>query len=187
MKTIKLTTITALLFCIITIGCKETHCPAFPKPIADTYFPYTENDTLNYSNTHGDTLSFEVNYYHVSNSYSFGRKNDVCLVNASFQAKSTLSLLKMTGDIYLEDNAIFFSIYFYDGISGGSFRFSIDGINPYVLENIRLHGDTINMTNLKIDDRFTTLQLIAEKGITRFFDKEQDCEWVLVENSLERR
>jgi hypothetical protein len=170
----------SLLLCIVVTGCKETHCPAFPKAIADTYFPYTENSVLSYSNINGDTLIFKINSCWLSNSY-LTERDCVCRASAGFRTERDTPL-GMEGNItfYDDNGATLMTSVFYD-----EFYFTIDGINPYA-SGVRLFGDTINLTK-ESNIRITGIQLIAEKGVTRFFDKEQDCEWVLVENSIERK
>ena len=171
-----------LLLCVIIIGCKQTHCPAFPKAIADTYFPYSENSVLNYSNINGDTLILKIDVYSLTGSHSYKWNCDCdCEAGAAFRTKREITSLMMNGNIILYDNGAFLMIGIHDDVSyDQNFYFTIDEINPYRSENVRLFGDTINL--MKEDNqRFTGIQLIAEKGITRFFDKEQDCEWVLVE------
>jgi hypothetical protein len=177
-----------LSLCILIIGCKETHCPAFPKAIADTYFPYTENSVLSYSNINGDVLIFKINSYWLSDSYSL-EWNCKCACDdagASFRTERDTSSLIMEGNMMFYDNLATLMIYISDEFYfSDKFYFDIDGINPYA-SGVRLFGDTINLTK-ESNRRITSMQLIAEQGVTRFFDKEQDCEWVLVENSVEEK
>ena len=174
--------LSGLLLCIIIMGCKKTHCPAFPKAIADTYFPYTEDGVLNYSNINGDTLTFKIDYYELSDSYSFASSDCACESHASFYAESGPFSLSMNGFISLQDNkAGMEMIYSWGSFTGDLVYFYIEGINPYTSNNARLFGDTVNLTTNEPNERITSVQVIAEKGVTRFFDAKQDCEWVLVE------
>ena len=171
-----------LLLCVIIMGCKKTHCPAFPKAIADTYFPYTENSVLHYSNTNGDTLTFKIERYVLSDNYSYDWNCDcACDAYASFRTERDPLSLRMDGIISLDDYRVGIEINIQDDFWGNRLYFYIDGINPYASNNARLFGDTLNLTTNKPNDRITSVKVIAEKGITRFFDAEQDCKWVLVE------
>ena len=175
--------LSGLLLCVIIMGCKKTHCPAFPKAIADTYFPYTENSMLNYANINGDTLIFTIDYYWLSDSYSFSADCD-CEAHSSFYAESGSDpfSLDMNGNILLQNNRVGIKmLYTWGSFTGNFVSFYIEGINPYASNNVRLFGDTITLTTSEPNDRITSVQVIAEKGVTRFFDTKQDCEWVLVE------
>ena len=172
----------SLLLFLIATGCKETHCPAFPKAVADIYFPYTENSVLVYTNSNGDTLTFTIDFYELTGSYSFKRNCDcACEAGASFLTKREPETLKMDGNIILFDNEAVIMVYVYNNNGSNDFHVGIDGINPFSSENVRLFGDTIYMKQ-QTNKHFTDMQLIAGKGITRFFDKGRDCEWVLVED-----
>jgi hypothetical protein len=165
----------ALLLFFIS-GCRKTNCPAFPKSVANTYFPYTENCQLKFSNDNSDTSTFTINDYILSDSYSFGWNcKCACGAGASFRMKNNLSQVIMHGVIYCYDNEALLQI---DTNAEYYYYYFVDGINPYSSDNVRMFGDTVRLTCADS----TSVQLIVGKGVTRFFDIRQKCEWVLIED-----
>ena len=115
-----------LLLCVIIMGCKKTHCPAFPKAIADTYFPYTENSVLNYSNINSDTLTFKITSYYLSGSYSYKWNCDCdCGAYASFRTERDPLSLRMDGFISLDDYRAGIEITISDDFWGNTVYFYI--------------------------------------------------------------
>lgn len=167
-----------LFFCMVIAGCKKETCPAFPVAIANTYFPYTEGGILRFYNVHGDTLQMKTSKVYCSDSYT-NMKNDPsgpCQSVAYFYTD-----LNIYGAITLGRNGGNMGISNTKG--GGELYIAVTDVNPYAPENIRLFGDTVNLAN-EHNKYFTSMQIMAEKGIVCFFDKERNCEWVLIEDSF---
>ena len=64
--------------------------------------------------------------------------------------------------------------------SGRSYKDDFSGINPYDYGYEQKLGDTIALQNTK-DDNFSDMVIVKGKGLTEFYDKENNCTWRLVE------
>lgn len=165
------------------VGCKETHCPAFPTNLEE-YFPYTNEDRIKFKNLMNDTLVLNITNNWVSDSYSFDWNcKCACEADAGFITEIEDSfLVKIEGNmtIHNESTAIIRCIISDGKISNDKFSYRVEGINPFLEESTDLFGDTIVLKNEEIN-RFNDVLIVKSKGIVEFWDKKQNCKWGLVE------
>lgn len=164
------------------MGCKETHCPAFPQYLVE-YFPYTNDNVLKFKNTYDDTLILNVNKDWTSDSYSFDW-NCKCSCGADAGFETDLSQdyhLRIIGNINAGENNFELICSFYDStIHNDIFSYYKEGLNPFNQEVESSLPDTINL-DLQEFSRVNNVKIIKKKGIVEFWDKKQNCVWRLVE------
>jgi len=94
-KTDVIIIILLLIFCI---GCKRTHCPAWPIEL--NYFPYSKNQELVFINSHLDTQYFKIDRKENAKSELLDWNcHCKCTVFTLFAANSTPDSLNMICDI----------------------------------------------------------------------------------------
>lgn len=177
----------ALLILILAVGlvsCKETHCPAFPTKLS-AYYPYTNGELLKFKNSNSDTLTLKVIEDWASNSYSFDWNcKCACGTNAGFNTDSDNTYsLKIVGSIsfYNENSISELSCNFYDAyVSNDGFSIQKEIENPYNEESSQFFGDTVFMEKQEYY-RIGNVKIIKGKGIFEFWDKKQNCNWILIE------
>ena len=176
-----------LIFFILAlgvVGCKETHCPAFPEYFLK-YFPYERGDLIRFSNLNNDTLYLIVNNNWVSDSYSFDWNCKCsCGAEAGFDTdiESILSI-RINGNINVGETSVELICNFYNSeINNDVLSYYQEGINPYSKEIYSLISDTITI-NKQECHRIEKVKIIKDKGIVEFWDKEQNCNWVKVERN----
>ena len=177
MKTLK----TLLIFLLIFnyIGCKKTHCPAFPSQLIDNY-PYSKGETLKFKNINEEILQLKIIYYNVSDGYSYKWNNDcTCSASLGFMTEENNKFsIKIHCNISLNSeskkSSLVCTIY-------NSFVSSDDlEIVKYFADINSIFGDTIIIEKQEYF-RFGSVKIVKGKGIIEFWDKEHDCFWVKVE------
>jgi len=179
------TFVIVLLFALMTSGCKETHCPAFPNYLID-YFPYTEGDKLKFANS-DDTLKLVINNNWSSDSYSFGWNcKCACEANSGFNTELNEEFrLSIEGQVnlYNENNRSELSIDFYNANNSvDNFNIVIENLDPFHEENKLIFGDTLIFINeINNQARVTGMRLVKGKGIINIFDTQENCNWLLID------
>lgn len=173
-----------LLSLIISIfsACGDTNCPAFPPKLLD-YLPYNTNDALKFKNYRNDTLTLNIIETNASDSYSFSWScKCVCEASASFKTDcDSINSLKIIGVIGLSDNNnAYLNYYFYEASSShDEFIFYKIIENPFSEGEIEAFGDTIAMEKEEYR-RVGKVVVVRNKGIVEFWDKKEDCNWILI-------
>jgi len=82
----KISIIITILLSIFSIGCKKTHCPAFPVEFANAYFPYSKNQELKFTNSQQEIRGFIIRSAENSGSWSYEWNcNCECVATSSFE------------------------------------------------------------------------------------------------------
>jgi len=176
----KVTKLLIIMLAISFASCK-VHCPAFPKELRDSYYPYFKGELLKFTNNNNDTLEIKIENTWISDSHSFEWNCDcMCSANAGFDTEMDNNyLLKISGVIllYSETNGYLLECEFYDSyLSSDSFG-TIQ--NNYTGETA-IFGDTIFMEKQEYY-RIGSVKIVKNKGIVEFWDKQQNCNWVKIE------
>ena len=166
------------------VSCKETHCPAFPTNLVE-YYPYSNDEVLKFKNYNNDTLTLRINNNWVSDSYTFDWNCKCsCEADAGFNTDSDSKYsLKIEGRInfYNENSTSILSCNFYDAqLSNDNFETQEVVDNPYGEEMTKSFGDTIIMEKQDYY-RIGMVKIIISKGIVEFWDKKQNCNWIMIE------
>ncbi len=167
---------------ISLMGCKETHCPAFPQCLVE-YFPYTNSDVLRFKNIDDEILILNVNKDWTSDSYSFAWNCKCsCGAGAGFETDLSPSYdLRVTGNIDADENSFELICYFdVSKTRNDVFSYYKEGLNPFNQEVESSLPDTIDL-NLQKFSRVNNVKIIKKKGIVEFWDKKQNCVWRLIE------
>ena len=184
MKTAK----TLLIIIIATsfTSCGELHCPAFPKEVRDCYFPYSAGELLTFTNSQNDTLEIKINNTYLSdNSYSYPRNCDCwCGADARFDTETTTNFsLNINGSIHLstESDRAQTRVYYLlcefshrDEFATEKYHFTGKEKEPAIF------GDTIFLEKQEYN-RIGSVKIVKNKGIVEFWDKQQNCNWVIVQ------
>ena len=176
-----------LILTIIAIGlvsCKDTQCPSFPTKLKE-YYPYSNGTLLQFKNSNNDTLRMKVIKEWSSDSYSYEWNcKCVCGADAGFNTESDPKYsLKLMGVIsyFDEDNFSILSCNFDDAqLSSDKFEVQKEIGNPYDGGSIELFGDTIFIEKRDYQ-RIGNVRIVRGKGITEFWDKKQNCNWVKID------
>jgi len=178
-KTVKLLLI--IMLAISFASCKEIHCPAFPKELRDSYFPYSAEELLKFANNNNDTLEVKIKNTWISDAHSFPKNCDCeCGAYAGFDTEMDNNyLLKINGAIhvYSEPRGYSLECEFYDSY------LRIDGFKTSKYNHTgetAIFGDTIFMEKQEYY-RIGSVKIVKDKGIVEFWDKQQNCNWVKIE------
>lgn len=176
--------ISALLF----QSCR-VHCSAFPEWLCK-YAPYVKGSTVSFKNENDSVIELKVIEFYKSEAQNFSR---FCRCSCEGDMLAVLHSEQLTIEInfYLDAkegkqdvgaiNKIVVSITNLDkDIAGVSYKDVFSGINPYDYGHEQKLGDTIALHNNKYDD-FSDMVIVKGKGLTEFYDKENNCTWRLVE------
>jgi hypothetical protein len=178
--------ISALLF----QSCR-VHCSAFPEWLCK-YAPYEKGSTVSFKNENDSIIELQVIEFYKSEAHSLSR---YCRCGCGVHMLAVLISEQMLIEInfYLDAkeskqdvgaiNNINVSIRSFDNdiaVVGQSYKDDFQGINPYDYGHEQKLGDTIVLQNKKYDD-FSDMVIVKGKGLTEFYDKENNCTWRLVE------
>lgn len=188
----KTSTLIFLLIVIFFINSCKVECPCFDKSLL-TWMPYEVGDRLTYVNQQNDTLSFTVKSKILSEEYKEKKRfEDECVSDAVFDINDDLSTsgyrfvinkdMQNIGIHYefglLIDNNVNNPIYS-SGICSSNIECCLDTItinDKFYNEVIIIERDTINYS-----DEIWKVIVANNYGIIRFYDRETDYVWSLVD------
>ena len=167
----------------------QIHCSAFPEWLCK-YAPYKEGNTVSFKNEKDSVIKLKVTKFYKSEANSFSR-NCKCSCVGDLSVGLKNEQLALNIHFYLNENRgnqgvgaidnIAVSIENLDrGITGLSYKDDFSGINPYDYGSEQKLGDTIALQNTK-DIDFSDMVIVKGKGLTEFYDKENNCTWKFVE------
>jgi len=174
-----------LIFVLIVlnfIGCKETHCPAFPANLVE-FFPYSNGDELKFINVNNDTLKLKIIKNQTSDSYSYSWNcKCTCGADAGFETDFSINYpLKIVGNINIGKNNFERICDFYDStIHNDVLSYLKGGINPFSEEQQPNLADTI-FIETQTNNRIRNTIIVKGKGIVEFWDKKQNSKWIMIE------
>ena len=188
----KISIIIIVLFSVLSIGCKKTHCPAFPADL--NYFPYTKGQVLKFINSQQETHSFIINGAGNSGSWSFEWNCKCeCDVSSTFEM---LSNPDSVGENYFPSILGFINIYGEEGdpISeiGMNFVFSsyiynseglsktLEIVKPVPLTEVSKYIDDIIAIENENNKIITKIVIVKGKGLVSYTTADGE-EWKLVE------
>ncbi len=166
-----------IIFQSCTLGPRRVNCSAFPEWFCQ-YAPYTEGSLIRYTND-TDTMSFDIKSVYKGKEY----KNDVgckCQCSNYFTAEGlTNDSIKLYILISLSETSFGYGINC--NISDdASYIGSKCDKNPFKEKNFAEFADTLRLDN-QYNKRFSDMIIVKGKGLTEFYDKDNNCTWRLVE------
>ena len=172
------------------ISCEDRHCPAFPVELQD-YYPYSTGDLLRFTNHNGDILEFKVANTYLTDSYSFSRKYKCACETAYMRFETEMEntySLEVYSVIFVPDSGnAFLECTFYSpgraGRAGGSDSFYFDIPLHYYSPPDETY-DKIIIMEKEDYNRIDKVKIIKGKGIVEFWDKEQNCNWIKIEDNV---
>ena len=163
---------------IAGVGCRDTHCPAFPLHLVD-YFPYHIGDVLKFTNPENDTVSLKIYSVETSGESSFAWNCACsCGFSHSFKAEEMDTFgFQIEGSILGGDNYIAMSCnlsdyYYYSD----NLFFSKENVNPHVPESSHIFGDTL-IVEYNEAGRFNQAIVVKGEGLIEFFDLKDNYTW----------
>jgi hypothetical protein len=145
------------------------YCQGFPENLT-RYFPYQKGDTLQFENQNSDTISFYVQSVHYTKPYVLEKGFfDKCACEGpffGFTAEQISLSWGIKGYIWITQSSIDVSIH-----NSYLYHTVVTDNNPLNLD----FGDTIIIE--KIENKFNKVIIIKDKGITEFYDSENDELW----------
>ncbi len=188
----KILTLFFLLIAIFFINSCKIECPCFDESLL-TWMPYEVGDRLTYVNQQNDTLSFTVKSKILSEEYKERKRfEDECSSDAEFEINDDLSTsgYRFVINKYIQNIGIQyeFGLLIDDNVNNPNYS------SGYGSSNIECCLDTIT-----INDKFYNEVIIIERdtiifsdeiwkvivannyGIIRFYDRETDYVWTLVD------
>ena len=178
-KTVKLLLI--IMLAISFASCKEIHCPAFPKELRDSYFPYSAEELLKFANNNNDTLEVKIKNTWISDAHSFPKNCDCeCGAYAGFDTEmDKKTLLKINGTIHFfsESKDYYLRCEFYDSYLSSDL---FETLKYNFTEKTAIFGDTIFMEEQEYY-RIGSVKIVKNKGIVEFWDKQLNCNWIKIE------
>ena len=167
----------------------QIHCSAFPEWLCK-YAPYEEGSIVTFKNENDSVIELKVIEFYKSEAQSFGR-NCKCGCGGHMIAALYSKQMKIEINFYLNENRgkqgigtineIVVSIKSLGkDLAGISYKDDFSGINPYDYGHEQKLGDTIALQT-KICDDFSDMVIVKGKGLTEFYDKENNCTWRLME------
>jgi hypothetical protein len=188
MKTL---TLIFLLIAVYFINSCKVECPCFDKSLL-TWMPYDVGDVLTYVNQQNDTLSFTVKSKILSEEYKEKKRfEDECVSDAVFHLSDDFSTIaysqyyftidydesgitiKYNIELLISDNV------YCSGLGSSNIECCLDTITingEYYNETIIIERDTINYS-----DEIWKVIVANNYGIIRFYDRETDYVWTLVD------
>ncbi len=167
----------------------QIHCPAFSEWLCK-YAPYEKGNTVSFKNENDSVIKLNVTEFYKSEAHSLSR---YCRCGCGVHMLAVLHSEQLTIEInfYLDAkegkqdvgaiNKIVVSIKSLGkDLAGISYKDDFSGINPYDYGHEQKLGDTIALQTKKYDD-FSDMVIVKGKGLTEFYDKENNCTWRLVE------
>lgn len=180
--------IALLIFSALIFNSCQVHCSAFPEWLCK-YAPYEEGSTVSFKNENDSVIKLKVTNFYKSEANSFSRNCkcscvgdlSVDLKNEQLALNIYFSLSENRGNqgIGAIDN-IAVSIANLDKDIAAIYKDDFPGINPYDYDSEQKLGDTITLQNTK-NDKFFNMVIVKGKGLTEFYDKENNCIWKFVE------
>jgi len=183
----KLSIIIIASLSIFYIGCKKTHCPAFPADL--NYFPYYKGQELKFTNSQNDIRCFTVANKEKSKSEDFAW-NCKCYCNVYTMFRTNLNQdslgleytirvggLTYARDIDLEcrfqkkDSNDYYSEYLFKNIIFGE-KFPYEEISNYLDNTITLEKEDNTIVK--------KIVIIKGKGLVSYVTADGE-EWKLVE------
>ncbi|GEM_PF-3435523 len=178
-----------LIISALTFQSCQVHCSAFPEWLCK-YAPYEKGSTVSFKNENDSIIELQVIEFYKSEAQSYSR-NCKCGCEGDMLAALYSKPMKIEINFYLDEkwgnqgggaiNKIVVSIKSLSKDLGGlSYKDDFSGINPYDYGHEQKLGDTIALQNTK-DIDFSDMVIVKGKGLTEFYDKENNCIWRLVE------
>ena len=173
----------------------QIHCSAFPEWLCK-YAPYEEGNTITFANENDSTIKLKVENKDKTEKYSFG-KNCKCVCDchnytslkmfttAEQQEKLQILLIcdldvgRRSPEKY-EIIPINFHVSISDGYRGDDVYTTLNVVNPYEYGSEQKLNDTIVLQN-ETTKYFSCATIVKGKGLTEFYDKENNCTWRLAE------
>ena len=162
----------------------QIHCSAFPEWLCK-YAPYEEGNTVSFKNENDSVIKLKVVEFYKSEASSFSRNckcacgSDLIVTLKSEQMAITISF-SLDEDRGNQGVGAIRNMYVNINASGRFYKDDFSGINPYDYGHEQKLGDTIALQNTK-DDDFSDMVIVKGKGLTKFYDKYNNCTWRLVE------
>lgn len=158
---------------IATFSSCRQHYDAFPQALT-TYFPYTENQNLMYTNNKGNITSLKITEMYVSKKYSqpFGVKCGGAEMH--FSAKNDTMSIHGSMEVPCMSDGEAFGIII--NLSAGNVEYVKDFIgDAYSAQMLSQIGDTIRFSK---DD--CSAIVVRYEGLVEFYDIPRDCTWTLI-------
>lgn len=178
-----------LIISALTFQSCQVHCSAFPEWLCK-YAPYENGSMVSFKNENDSVIELKVIEFYKSEAQSFSR---YCKCSCEGYMLAALYSKQMAIEInfYIDAkegkqdvgaiNKIVVSIKSLGkDLAGISYKDDFSGINPYDYGHEQKLGDTIALQTKKYDD-FSDMVIVKGKGLTEFYDKENNCTWRLVE------
>lgn len=182
MKTKKLLLITPILLLVMEMmgGCGK-HCPGFPDEYVD-YFPYTEGETVKFTNADNDTIAFEVTGVLQVKEHKISTcgmcECDPPAVFLSLEPTIKDSFIgKVAVVIDLSEDSKAMSFYFGFFYNKEIFEPNSDYLTYTIPINTLQDTVIIDEPNPK---RISKLTLVKGKGIISFYDIINQSEWIAI-------
>ena len=166
-----------IIFQSCTLGPRRVNCSAFPEWFRQ-YAPYTEGTTIKYSNG-TDIMKFEIKTLDIGKEY----KNPI---GCKCICENDLFVNGISNDttsfwIHINLQETYFKFYYRCKISNDQCGYmSIPEKNPFKEKNFEKFEDTLRLDN-QYNKRFSDMVIVKGKGLTEFYDKENNCTWRLLE------
>lgn len=179
----KVSIIIVVLLSIFFIGCKERHCPKFPKEL--NYFPYAKKQELKFTNSIHDVSSFIISEKENTKAYYLGiyDKGD-CDCSSRFSTNRNQDYMNISGNFSIagnkyEDGSV--SIYFdFDNyINKDNFSIILINNRDFPIKELSKYiNDTIVMENEK-NKMIKKIIIVKGKGLISYTTVDGE-EWSLI-------